>query len=86
MTFTQILVLVVVICVSAVQCVSLLAKASVIKRKIGIPDDAEIAKNVVGAIIQADNAGATVMIRFSDCGTEINYMPREDDEPVQDGD
>lgn len=77
MTYLQIMVLVVVVCVSAVQCVSLLAKASVIRRKIGVPDEAKISEMIVGAMIEADNTGAMVRICFNDWGTEIVYTPKE---------
>lgn len=77
MTYLQIMVLVVVVCVSAVQCVSLVVKASVMKRKIGVPDEAKISEMIVGAMIEADNTGAMVRICFSDWGTEIVYTPKE---------
>lgn len=89
MTFIQILVLVAVVCISAVQCVSTLAKASVIRRQTGVPDSAKIGEMIAGALIEADNTGAMVRISFSDRGTEIVYAPNfegDDDEPVQDGD
>ena len=87
MTFIQILVLVIVVCVSAVQCVSIVAKASVMKRKIGVPDDSEIASNIVGAMINADNSGASVRVDFRANGTTILYFPKgNSDESVQDRD
>ena len=87
MTFVQILVLVVVICVSALECIAVLAKASAMKSKTGVPNEARIAEMIVGAMIEADNTGAMVRICFSDHGTEIIYTPKEMlDEPVQDGD
>lgn len=87
MTFVQILVLVVIVCVSAVECVAQLAKASVMKQSIGVPNDRNITNNVVGALIEADHTGATVAIKFGASGTEIIYIPQgTDDEPVQVGD
>ena len=87
MTFVQILVLVVVVCISAVECVNVLAKASVMKKRTGVPPDSEIAQDIIGAMIQADNTGAMVRITFDEYGTKIVYIPREiHDEPVQDGD
>lgn len=87
MTFVQILVLVVVVCISVMECVNVLAKASVMKKRTGVPPDSEIAQDIIGAMIQADNTGAMVRICFSDHGTEIIYTPGEMlDEPVQDGD
>ena len=87
MTFVQIMVLVVIVCVSAVQAVSILAKAAVMKRRVGVPNDKEIASNVVGAMLNADNSGATVRIEFGVNGTTILYFPKgTDDEPVQVGD
>lgn len=87
MTFTQILVLVVVVCVSAVQCVSMLVKASVMRQRIGVPNDNEVSRNVLGALMEADKTGAMVTIRFGESGTEIVYIPQgTEDEPVQVGD
>lgn len=87
MTFVQIMVLVVVVCVSAVQAVSILAKAAVMKKRVGVPGDKEIAGDVVGAMLNADKSGATVRIMFNECGTTILYFPKgTDDEPVQVGD
>lgn len=87
MTFVQIMVLVVVVCVSAVQAVSILAKAAVMKRRVGVPNEKEIAGNVIGAMLNSDKSGATVRIMFSDHGTTILYFPKgTDDESVQVGD
>lgn len=87
MTFGQILVLVIIVCVTVVECVVSLAKASVMKTQTGVPGDREVSKNVVGALIEAEHSGATVTIRFSETGTEIVFIPREtEDEPVSDGD
>lgn len=87
MTFTQILVLVVIVCVSAVQCVSMLVKASVMRQRIGVPNDRELSQNVIGALLEADNTGATVRISFGADGTVIHYFPKgKADEPVQVGD
>lgn len=77
MTFIQILVLIVVVCISAVECVVTLARASVRKAMVGVPDTAKIAEMIVGALIEADQTGAMVRVTFNDRGTEMTFTPKE---------
>lgn len=77
MTFIQILVLVIVVCISAVECTVILARASVRKAQVGVPDAAKIAEMIVGALIEADNTGAMVRVNFNYMGTEMTYTPKE---------
>ncbi len=77
MTFIQILVLVVVVCISAVECIVTLARASVRKAMVGVPDAGKVAEMVMGALIEADHKGAVVHIEFNKWGTEMTYTPKE---------
>lgn len=77
MTFIQILVLVIVVCVSAVECIVTLARASVRKAQVGVPSDACLLNAIQGAFVSAENTGSVVNIYFNDDGTTISYMPKE---------
>lgn len=77
MSFAQVLVLEVVICVSIVECVVALSRASVKKAQVGVPSELSIMAAIRGAMSEADRTGNTVNISISGMGTNIVYIPAD---------
>lgn len=83
MTFTQILVLCIVICLTVVQIVNMVTAADVRKA----PGKEALVETVVASLVQADDTKATVLIQFKNWVTDITYVPAKGDGgAVQDGD
>lgn len=83
MTFTQILVLCIVVCLTMVQIVNMIVTASVRKA----PGRDVLLESVEASLLQADDTKATVLIRFRDGTTDITYVPAKGDNgAVSDGD
>lgn len=83
MTFAQILVLCIVVCLTLVQIVNMVTTASIRKA----PGRDALLESVEASLVQADNQKATVLIRFKDGTADITYIPAKGDgSAVQDGD
>lgn len=78
MTFIQILVLVIVVCVSAVECIVTLARASVRKAQVGVPSEAAILAFVQETVKRADGVSGSVRIHIGEYGTSITYLPKDE--------
>lgn len=82
MTFAQILVLCIVVCLTLVQIVNMITTASVRKA----PGSEDVLETVAAALVRAKDDEATVLVTFNGKGMTVFYDPKGDGSAVQDGD